>query len=581
MRSRCSTSRGVSSRGNKRNCFADFLSEGGREGKRITMTSTLTPWRDKLGHALILLLLAATSAFGSGSYTARRFDVYATIKGGGVLDVRETIQFEFQSGTMSMVWREIPSWRTDGIEILDASMDGAAAQPEVRRGVRTRVEWHFPPAGPSTHTFVLHYLVHGVVYRQGDRDVLRWRALPTEHGYWIDASRITIHATVPHADSPTVEAHRAVVNYSRPIPAGGVDIDAGPIRPNGWIIADVRFTAGQIAATEPQWQQHLDDVAALGPRWAITGAAVFLIGVLIAALARRGYPVPSIRPDETTTIEPPSALPAAVAAVLANNGRVPQFTAPVTLIDLADRGLLTISELPRRLGARNFEIAQVPGTHDLEEHEAAALMIAFSEESGPVTLNKARARLARKRRDYRHSLVSDLLEHGFIDPARQAAQDRVTRVAITCLILALLACAGAAAFVPIYGGWTFFVPAGLGIAGIAGLLIAASMTPLTDPALVEAARWRGYRRHLKAAATDPDLLMPEGVPSRWIIYGVALGLAQQWSRYLRKHPGAAPAWCVTLQDDAGAFAALIGSHGAGAAGGTGAAAAGGGSSGAA
>ena len=140
MRRRCSTSRGVSSRGNRRNCFAEFLSEGGREGKRITMTSTLTPWRDKLGHALVLLLLAATSAFGSGSYPAKRFEVYATIEGGGV------------------------------------RMHGAAA---------------------------------------------------------------------------------------------------------------------------------------LGPRWAIAGAAVFFIGLLIAALARRGYPVPSIHPDETTTIEPPSALPAA------------------------------------------------------------------------------------------------------------------------------------------------------------------------------------------------------------------------------------------------------------------------------
>jgi hypothetical protein len=581
MRRRCSTSRGVSSRGNKRNGFADFLSDVGREGKRITMTSTLTRWRDKPGHTLVMLLLAATSAFGSGRYTARRFDVYATIKDGGALDVRETIQFDFQTGTMSTVWREIPSSRTDGIEILDASMDGTATQPDVQRGARTRVEWHFPPTGPSTHTFVLHYLVHGVVYREGDRDVLRWRALPTEHAYGIDASRITIHATVRHADPPRVEAHRAVVNYSRSIPAGGVDIEAGPIRPNGWIIADVRFGAGQVAAAQPQWQQQQEGAAALGPRWAMAGAAVLLIGVFIAVLARRGYAVPSIRPDETTTIEPPSAVPAAVAAVLASNGRVPQLTASVTLIDLADRGVLTIRELPRRLGARNFEVAQVPGTHDLEEHETAALMIAFAEGSGPVTLNKARARLARQGRAYRHALVADLLEHGFIDPARQAARDRVTRVATTCLILAALACVGAAAFVPTFGGWTFLVPGGLGIAGIAGLLIAASMTPLTDPALVDAARWRGYRRHLKAAATDPNLQGPESVPSRWIIYGVALGLAHHWSRYLKRHPGAAPAWCVTLQDDAGAFAALIGSHAASAASGGSAAAAGGGSSGAA
>jgi hypothetical protein len=148
------------------------------------MTSRLSAWRDRLGQAVLILLCSATTASASGSYTARRFDVYATVQSGGALDVRETIQFEFQTGTMSRVWREIPASRTDGIDIIEASMDGGTVQPDVRRGTRTRVEWQFPPTGPSTHTFVLHYIVRGIVYREGDRDVLRWRALPVG-----DASR--------------------------------------------------------------------------------------------------------------------------------------------------------------------------------------------------------------------------------------------------------------------------------------------------------------------------------------------------------------------------------------------------------
>jgi hypothetical protein len=546
------------------------------------MRSRLAAWRDRLGHAVLILVCGATTAFASGSYTARRFDVYATVQSGGVLDVRETIQFEFQSGTFSKVWREIPTFHTDRIDVVDASMDGQTVQPDIRRGTRTRVEWQFAPTGPSTHTFVLHYIVHGAFYREGDRDVLRWRALPVEHPYAIDASRITIHANEPDADPPKTEAHRGAVNYSRALPAGGVDIDAGPIRANGWILADVRFGAGRMARVLPQWQQEQNAAAALAPRWAMAGAALFMIGVLIVFIARQGYPPPSIRPDETTTTDPPSDVPAAVAAVLASNGRYPALTAPATLIDLADRGVLTIRELPRRIGVRSFEIAQVAGAHDLAGHEAIAIMTAFNGGSDPVPLGKARARLARRGRSYRAALTADLIEHGFIEIARKTVRDRVGRIGLATLLAGLMGVAGAAVFVPIYSGWTFFVPVGVILAGFVGVMLAATMTPLSDAALVEAARWRGYRRHLKAVAKDPDLQPPQGVPSRWIIYGVALGLAYQWSRYLKTHPETAPRWCVSLQDDGGAFAALIGSHAATGGHGAGAgAAAGGGSSGAA
>ena len=68
-----------------------------------------------------------------------------------------------------------------------------------------------------------------------------------------------------------------------------------------------------------------------------------------------------------------------------------------------------------------------------------------------------------------------------------------------------------------------------------------------------------------------------------VVYGIALGLGYQWSRYLKKHPAAAPAWFVAAanEDPGGAFAAFVGSHAAGAgAGGGGSGAAGGGGSGA-
>jgi Predicted membrane protein (DUF2207) len=537
----------------------------------------------RMGGTLVLFVLAlvcnGSMAFASGTYTATRFDVYATVVDGG-MDVRETVQFDFQSGTFVKVWRDIPASRTDGIDVLDAFIDGVAVAPLVTRGSSVHVEWRFPATGPSSHTFTLHYRVRGLVYRELDRDVVRWRALPSEHSYRIDASRIVIHAAEPDADPPKAEAHRAVLDYARAIPAGGIDIQAGPIQSNGYIVADVRFPPGRLATVQPNWRRRQDAAMALAPRWAMTGTALFLIGIVGLVFARSGYASPSIRMDEATAAEPPSPLPAAMAAALANNGRFLGHVAPATLIDLADRGVLAIRELPRRLGVRTFEIEQVPGTYQLDEHETVAVTSAFGGSGDPVTLGRARGRLARAGRRFRAALNADLTARGFLDVDRKGARDRVTATGFVFLLIGVLGSTAAALFVPAFGGWIFLVPAGAGIAGITGVIVAASMTPLSDDALVEAARWRGYRRYLKSIAANRDET-PASIPSRAIVYGVALGLAYHWARFLRRHPDAAPTWFVALDGDGAGFAAFIGAHAAGSAGASGAGAAGGGASGAA
>jgi hypothetical protein len=54
-------------------------------------------------------------------------------------------------------------------------------------------------------------------------------------------------------------------------------------------------------------------------------------------------------------------------------------------------------------------------------------------------------------------------------------------------------------------------------------------------------------------------------------YAIALGLAQSWSSYLKKHRAAMPAWFHAISaaghDSAAAFSAFVGSGGTGAGGG--------------
>ena len=527
-------------------------------------------------------------ADGPGNYAARRFDVNATVLTGGNLEVTETITFDFQSGTFQKVWREIPSSRTDGIDIVEARMDGEAfprgtgpGQIEVSGGNRVRVEWKFPATGPSTHTFELRYVARGVAYREGDRDVVRWRLLPAEHRYRIAESRTTIVGPAGATAPPDLESRR-VDQASASQSGNGSQIVAAGVSANGWIIAEVHYPPGSIVTTPPGWQQRRVTAAALAPRWATAAAVIFVLGILIPVFVRQSYPSPEFQIGPTTTTEPPEALPAALAAVLTAKGRTSGFQSVATLLDLANRGLLVVRELPRRLGARQYVLTQIPGKHDLAEHEEEALEIAFAGVGDEVTMSKARQRLARSAGRFARAVNSDLEQRGLLDPSRKAVRDRLTAIAIVMLVAAGVGCIAAAPFIPRFEGWPFLLPLALAAAGVAAAVMAATTTSLSDAGLIQTARWRGFKRHLKELARRDD---PGGAPirPRWIVYGIALGLASEWSRYLKKHPDVAPKWFIASAYDTGggSFAAFVGSgsagtSGAGAAGG----AAGGGGSGA-
>jgi hypothetical protein len=563
----------------------------------MTMHASLSGRCDRRGHgavwALILLFVLlsprSAAAAGAGKYKAQRFDVNARVVEGS-LDVEETIVFEFQTGVFKKVWRDIPASRTDGIEILEARMDGVAMPRGDGPGHiivsgrnRVRVEWQFAEVGASVHTFELRYLARGVAYSENDRDVVRWRLLPGEHRYRIDATRATIGAPEALLGPPVVESRKT--SELKTAWDGKVStLTTGAVGENGWTTAELSYPRGSLVSSAPAWQAQHSVAAALAPRWAMAAAALFIGGVLLVLLVRQGYESPGFDTGpQATSTEPPEALPVAMAASLAAKGRGIGYQSVATLLDLADRGVVTVRELPRRFGARQYELAQVPGKHDLTHHEIEALTLAFAGSGDEVTMSRARARLARGGRRFSKALNEDLEERGLIDLSRQAVRRRLTVVSIAMLFAGGIACIGVAPLIPRYDGWPFLLPLALAVSGLVGVVMAAATTPLSDAGLMQSARWRGFKRYLKDVAEARDVSGPSTVRPRWVVYGIGLGLAHQWSRYLKKHPAAAPPWFVAdvSEDGGSAFATFVGSSataaGGGGHGGGGGAAGGGGS----
>ena len=245
--------------------------------------------------------------------------------------------------------------------------------------------------------------------------------------------------------------------------------------------------------------------------------------------------------------------------------------------------VLALLALPALAAAqsRAFALSQVPGGHELEPHEETVLRLAFADLGEDVSLAKARGRLARGGRRFFAVLAEEMIARGLLDPDRRAVRVRLTVMGGTLMAIGVF---GALAMVPLiatYGPWVLLVGAALAAAGITGLVMAVGTSALTDEGAREAARWRGFRRHLKSVASDRET-NAQPAPSRWAVYAATFGLGYYWARYLKQRPGSVPAW-FSPRDASNADAAYVAfmsnagaqGHAGGAAGGSGAAGGGG------
>ena len=207
---------------------------------------------------LLLLLLTAGATAEAKSYSADRYDSRIVVLADGSLEVVETVVFRFEDGPFTYVFREIPTRRTDAIEVVSAAMDGRqlpigknTGEVEIRRGSPIHVRWHFAPRSNSNHTFVLTYRVRGVVQKSAGGDLLEWIALPTKHDYRIDSSEVIVEAPAAFASAPQIESRR--VDISSVEPGRERDqLQASGIGTNGWIKAPIQFPDSRISAAAPQ-----------------------------------------------------------------------------------------------------------------------------------------------------------------------------------------------------------------------------------------------------------------------------------------------------------------------------------------
>jgi uncharacterized protein (TIGR04222 family) len=514
-----------------------------------------------------LALVLSTPAYAK-SAVAQRFDTLVHVEVGGSVEVTETLIFRFEGGPFTEIVREVPTRNTDGVEILDAWIDGepvafgdAVGQARIEGSARNRIRWSFAPISDSTRTLAVRYLVRGAVRQDPQGDVLTWR-VPDFRGErrW-QVNSATIEYELPSGVTANVSTttHRAEVSVSSSPESPRVSSQA--LRSHGWIEATIVMPSGSILSAPPAWQEALRRRATYAQLWLGGGAVAFVAGLIVLFGLRQGYESPRHLQPGVAGDAPPDSLPPALAGALASRGRPSLEHAAATLLALADRGELRVEESDHQtLGTRTYHLSRAASRSGLAPHEEAVLAVAFGRaRESSVTLQKARTRLARRLRGFSQAVQDELDRAGLLDHNRQRTRRAYLRLMMIEFVLALAALGLWPLLQDAHGVWPLAIVGGLAASGIVTLVAYATTTPLTNEGVQRGRHWRAYRSYLKTVSGQKAA----AGPAISLAYPVALGLAGEWSKHLKRYPIDAPAWFHSTSG-ATSYATFVAAAGAGA-----------------
>jgi hypothetical protein len=526
--------------------------------------------------ALCFTLFMSSLALAEKSYQAERFDVRIVVQPDGTLNVTETIVFRFMGGPFSYVFRELAFNNLDEIDNLQASLDGLAlaqgAQPgqvEITRGQPIKVTWHFAPVQDAVHEFSLTYRIKGAIRQGASADILIWRAIPDEYEYPINQGLIRIE--YPAGVMPTTSPGISFAGANLEVDSTGATFALNNLEADTPVDVTISFPHGSLIAQPSAFQtekQPEAEVATMAIPFGLGAAALtILLGVVGVILVGRSF-----RRETTTTwanthqnfTTPPGTIPPALAAKLTGSS-VPFLG---TLFDLAQRRILRIEEGPKKWGTRTFEVIRQPVSERLQLHEQVFLEAFFHKAKNERKALNEIASLAYSGQ-FSQALDQDLTVAGLRDAERSSRRGRF--VAGATLVLAFGLCLFFAGL--LIGGLlhitvpeVVFLGAVLGIGGalsgigLLALIVAVSISPLSDEGVRQASAWNsfaGYLRNItrgRESVTSPDLF------ERYLPYAAGLGIATEWAKFFKKQANAPiPEWFMSLQSgmENGSFIAMM------------------------
>lgn len=490
--------------------------------------------------------LGTTVRAADTDWVITSFDAQITIQSDGRLVVNETIDVDFRALQKHGIFRHIPvryAWPNEQrkqrvyqlqvLSVTDASgrawrfeTSGRGANVEIKIGDADRTV-------TGRQQYRIAYVAQGVLNGFPDHDELFWNVTGSQWEVPISNATATVRA--PAALSQTACYAGPVGSNDR---CGGIDAAAnGAVYKSGRILEpgdDFTIVAGLRKGVVPDPQPILQDAPReftdyfdLAPAWLALAGLVAVGG--LALVAWLWYRVGRDDREHETIVpefEPPEKLRPAQVGLLIDE-RADTLDVTATIVDLAVRGFLTITEIPKEglLGQRDWLLTRRKTTGDLLEYERIIFdgLFASGEE---VKLSGLRRHFYLTLSKAQSALYADAVTRGWfpVDPSRTRATYAVAGVVL--LILAGIVAAGLGALV---GG---------GIVGVAaavpaiGLIAASPVMPRKTRAGAQLERRSlGFRRYIEVAERDRQKFAErEHIFADYLPYAIVFRCVEQWAK---------------------------------------------------
>lgn len=556
--------------------------------------------RKVLFGVLCCALFLTIAAQSDKSYRADRFDVVVDVQPDRSLLVEENVTFRFTGGPFSFVFRELPTDHTDGITSIIGGADGVPwprgtgpGEVEISGTNPIEVVWHLSPTSDTVQTFNLSYQPLGVVRREDEADVLNWQALPDEYDYHIDSSRLMINYPPGGRlqEEPEATAGQALITAG---PESAV-FDLQNLSPGDPLVARLSFAPGAFTAAPPLWQAQQDAQNGRAWIWIVTAGAILAAGIF--ALFRAARPYSRSIPETTSYLhKPPADLPPALAGFLSNS-TVAWPHGLATLFDLAGRGYIVIEQISEKTLFRSaeFTVTLQDRPQGLRPHEQALVDLLFTDKSGieqdVVTLAEMGHLITSSRwKEFTDTLKDEAGSEGYTDPAVEHQKRRVIGWGGALILVGFASMVAIFLLRDTFGAWPLISAGAVVLVGILGMIIGASLSPLSEKGFQFATAYEPFRRFLKDVSKGKMELPDKAYYEAYLPYATAYGLAEPWVKGQSKSDyQQIPSYFRAVEAGGGEMAAFVAvisaaSHSGGAAsasaGAAGAGAAGGGASGA-
>lgn len=510
--------------------------------------------------ACLLLYLFPRPSFASEDFTINSFKSSITIQEDGIVHVREDINVFFTSERHG-IYRDIPYvYSSDGgttytqLEDITVLVNGEKSAPEItddNHALRVRIgDPNVTVTGKQA--YAISYHAKGVLRSFEGHDELYWNATGNNWQTKIEKAEVVVYLPKPGFEK--IACFEGVLGAKIPCVAQEVNdkqasfVSTRSLSPGEGVTTVVGFQRGMVPILTVPPPKTLQD-ALFGTRILLAFLTTLLIGLYLVlqrwmqhgrdSFFQKEHPVDTAGQETAVPVghnqplvveyTPPEKLRPAQIGVLMDE-RADTLDVTATIIDLAARGFLTITEIPKKwlFGKSDYTLEKMKKQDSELLGYEKALMGSLFQGADSVRISSLKKTFYDDLAEIKKLLYKDTVKNKFFPKNPEDIRSRYMLMSVFTLVAA-----GALVFIGIAALNEILIGVGIGgfVVGVVFMILSGSMPRRTALGYQTYQRARGYRHFItNVEKFRQPFFEKKNLWSEVLPYAIVFGIAEKYAK---------------------------------------------------